>query len=254
VEQRKTFTMENQKKTFTEKVTSIEDFLVKQIRWVLAVLVVLIIVLGAVTCNRSKKADSLRKQLEQTFVVTKEKDKTIATQTQLLTTKDDALVKQIEKTEQLKNLKSQVTYKTVTVIEKVFVPLTDSTSHKYISVVDSVAGKPDTTNYMAIPALVSVDNNFYHFDGTIDRGGLTLDSLSIPDSTSVSIGDTKSLFKKQSIVRITHSNPFIKTIDMHNVVVDDESSKKQWKTFAIGGGVVLGLDAIIIGAYIWTHH
>jgi len=212
----------------------IEDFIAKHAITFIILFFIIVTLSLLTTCNSSKKVDSLRKELSETYSVSKKDSMTIVTQKQLLVTKDDALAKAIAKSEQLKDLKSQVIYKTSTVIKNVYVPYIDTTKKFFVYLHDTVNGKDFPRVCLPLPAALEEENKNLYFRAHIDTIGLSIDSLSIPDSVSITIGDTKDLFKKQSVVRVVHSNPYILTNSMQNVVVDDKSVKKQVKAAGLG--------------------
>lgn len=169
---------------------------------------------------------------------------TIATQQQLLTQKDNEIVKHIEKENNLKSLNAQVTVKTVYQVQRVFVPYTDSTPG--LIVIDTVSGKIDTTNYVHVPATVSSKDSNFLIRGTVTKSGLIVNNLNIPNTVTVTIGETKGLFKHKSIVTVKQSNPYIETEDVKNIVVEQAATKKAVKTFFIGGGVGAAIATTLI--------
>ena len=118
---------------------------------------------------------------------------------------------------------------------------------------DSSHGKLDTLDFIQVPARVqAIDPNF-QLDATILKTGLEVNYLRIPNTTVTTIGVTKGLFKRQSVVLVKESNPNLTITDMKNIVDDPQVAKKQWTTFAIGGSIVVAVDAIIVAAYLLTH-
>jgi len=193
---------------------------------------VLSVLLLISTCNKPK--DSYRDLYNQTFELKKQGDSVIAVQSQLLVEKNDKIVKDAEKIANLKNLKSQVIYKTKIVYRDSLIPFKEPVTN--IVVIDSIT--KDTSNYIKVPIAVEKIDSFFYISGTVDTNGLKLDSIKIPEfETRVDIGDEKGLFKKQSVVRLTFNNPYVEVTKLNNIVVDDKSAKKQWKAFGIGTGV-----------------
>ena len=168
-----------------------------------------------------------------------------------LNAKNAAIIKQIELENKLKSVQSQVVVKTVYQIKEVFIPFLDTT--KSVTKVDSSHGKLDTLDFIQVPARVqAIDPNF-QLDATILKTGLEVNYLRIPNTTVTTIGVTKGLFKRQSVVLVKESNPNLTITDMKNIVDDPQVAKKQWTTFAIGGSIVVAVDAIIVAAYLLTH-
>ena len=217
---------------------------------------VVIIGLSITTCTKTREAHKLQNTLvteayssKMAFDSVRAKDGTlISTQQQLLANKDAEIVKHIETEQGLRKLQAQVIVKTVYQVKTVYVPLVDLT--KVITTIDTTAGKHDTLEFLQVPARVEkIDSNF-QLDATILRTGLEVNYLRVPNTMTVTIGQTKKLFKHQSIVRIKNSNPYVITDDMKNIIVDDpQASKKQWKAFGIGFGTGVGTIVLIEGAY-----
>ena len=223
------------------------------------ILLILVILFGIQTCNKTKEAHKLQNQLttevynnKMAFDTVSAKDGSIkATQQQLKSFKDAAIIKQIELENKLKSVQSQVVVKTVYQIKEVFIPFLDTT--KSVTKVDSSHGKLDTLDFIQVPARVqAIDPNF-QLDATILKTGLEVNYLRIPNTTVTTIGVTKGLFKRQSVVLVKESNPNLTITDMKNIVDDPQVAKKQWTTFAIGGSIVVAVDAIIVAAYLLTH-
>jgi len=178
----------------------------------------------------------------QPFVERVQKDSTqLVEQSQLLASKDAQIVKQIEKIEHLKSLNSQVVAKTVTEIKDVKIPFIDSA--KVITKVDS--STKDSTQYLQVPARAQIITPHFQIDETVMVDGIEVNHIIIPDSTTNTIGDKGNLFKDEPVVFIHHSNPFIKTIDMKNIVVKPKLSKGA-QGFVIG--VPVGAAATVVVA------
>lgn len=207
----------------------------------------LLLTIGIYSITQEVKVNKLENQITnqsysqfQPFIEKRAKDSsTIVEQTQLLANKDAQIVKQIEKIEHLKTLSSQVVYKTEVQIKEIKVPFIDSS--KVITIVDSTS--KDSTDYLALPARAQLITPNLQIEETVLKTGLELNYAIIPDSTTLTIGDKGNLFKNEPSVLIKHSNPFIKTLDVKNIVVKD--NKKPWKTFAIGTSV--GATAVSVG-------
>lgn len=217
-----------------------------------AVLLILVITFGIQTCNKTEEAHKLQNQLttevynhKMVFDSIRLKDgSTIATQQQLIAQKDNEIVKHIETENGLKSLVAQVSVKTSYKIDSIFIPYYSPAP--VITIVDTVAGKLDTTDYIRVPAVVhNTDTNFL-LQATVIKTGLVVNNLNILNTVTVTIGETKGLFKHQSIVSIKQSNPYIKTEDVKNIVVQQTSQKKEIKTFFIGGGIGAAVATTLI--------
>ena len=77
-----------------------------------------------------------------------------------------------------------------------------------------------------------------------------LDSLNVFNQTNISVGiKSQGIFKKPlPIVSVEHSNPYIKTTGLGNVVIKDEKKFYDRKLFWLAAGFVSGVTttALII--------
>jgi hypothetical protein len=101
----------------------------------------------------------------------------------------------------------------------------------------------DSFPHLRLPRSFSREGKFLQIGGSINRlGRLQIDSIIIPVSYTVAIGDTlrKGLFsrKRDKVVRLGIDNPYVSVTGMHNVIVA-QPPKKWYETrafaFALGG-------------------
>jgi hypothetical protein len=103
----------------------------------------------------------------------------------------------------------------------------------------------DSFPHLRLPRTFGREGKWLSIGGTINRlGRLQIDSIVIPVSYTVAIGDTlrKGFLwrKRDKVVRIGIDNPYVEVTGMNNIVVRQD--KKWWQTDAakIGLGAVLG--------------
>jgi hypothetical protein len=103
----------------------------------------------------------------------------------------------------------------------------------------------DSFPHLRLPRTFGREGRWLSIGGTINRlGRLQIDSIVIPVSYTVAIGDTlrKGFLsrKRDKVVRIGIDNPYVEVTGMNNIVVRQD--KKWWQTDAakIGLGAVLG--------------
>jgi hypothetical protein len=103
----------------------------------------------------------------------------------------------------------------------------------------------DSFPHLRLPRSFGREGKWLSIGGTINRlGRLQIDSIVIPVSYTVAIGDTlrKGFLsrKRDKVVRIGIDNPYVEVTGMNNIVVRQD--KKWWQTDAakIGLGAVLG--------------
>jgi len=104
----------------------------------------------------------------------------------------------------------------------------------------------DSFPHLRLPRYFHRPGKWLEIGGSINRlGRLQLDSIVIPVSYTVAIGDTlrKGLFwrKRDKVVRLGIDNPYVSVTGMNNIIVA-EPRKKWWQTSAakVGLGVIIG--------------
>jgi hypothetical protein len=103
----------------------------------------------------------------------------------------------------------------------------------------------DSFSHLRLPRSFGREGKWLSIGGTINRLGLLqIDSIVIPVSYTVAIGDTlrKGFLsrKRDKVVRIGIDNPYVEVTGMNNIIVRQD--KKWWQTDAakIGLGAMLG--------------
>ena len=190
----------------------------------------------------------------QTFKVKVNKDSsTIVTQRQTILTQDEAIKLGILKLNgEIKKVKSQVNQVQEFVINDVPVPYVPDnfidTSGWYVKLINGDTSKSVCDSLIKNSVLVGTqfkkDDKWVKMDGKIKKDGLQLDSLSIPNESSVTIGYKKYGFlnlKREPLVEIKNTNPYLKTNSVNNVSVKDKPNLFQRKGFWAGVGVIVGL-------------
>lgn len=110
----------------------------------------------------------------------------------------------------------------------------------------------DSFPHLRLPRTFHRPGKWLEIGGQISRAGrLQIDSIIIPVSYTVAIGDTlrKGFLsrKRDKVVRLGIDNPYVTVTGMNNIIVA-EPPKKWWQTNAakIGFGIIVG--AAIVGA------
>jgi len=216
---------------------------------IIAILVIALISLSISKCISDKRNKKLQNDLATTiyngnmlFNEVKEKNEVVVTQKQLLVEKDNEIVKRIKSEEHLKSLSSQVVTKTIVQIKEIKVPYIDSTV--IITQVDSAT--KDTIEYLKLPSRAQVITKHYEIDETVTADGIQVNEISIPDSTTITIGDEGNIFHSEPIVRISHTNPFLRTIEVKNLQVKPKVGKPV-KNLIIGLGIGIPVGGILTG-------
>jgi hypothetical protein len=200
------------------------------------------------TCTLLKERSGLLGNLsnyqmrEKAFKVELKKDSsTIATQSQtLLSQKEAERLKIIVLEDKMKKVQSQVTTKTNTGVNDIVVGwagIIDDSSESYIQHDTLVVAD---TNCLRIPKRFEVNEKFYKISGEVIKQGIKFDSISFPNETIVTVGERKqNLFsKKESVVQIKNTNPFVKMQSMNNIVIKPKKPFYEHPIFLIGVGVL----------------
>ena len=107
----------------------------------------------------------------------------------------------------------------------------------------------DSFPHLRLPRTFHRPGKWLEIGGQISRAGrLQIDSIIIPVSYTVAIGDTlrKVLLwrKRDKVVRLGIDNPYVSVTGMHNVIVADKP--KKWYQTQVAGAVFGGLVGFAI--------
>jgi len=200
------------------------------------------------TCTLLRERNNLLGNLsnyqmrEKAFKLELRKDSsTIATQSQtLLSQKEAERLKILVLEDKMKKVQSQVTTKTTTGFSDVVVGwagIIDDTTNTIIEHDTLVIAD---TNCLKIPKRFEVREKFYQISGEVIRQGIKFDSISFPNETIVTVGERKqNLFsKKESVVQIKNTNPYVKMQSMNNIVIKPKKPFYEHPIFLISVGVI----------------
>jgi hypothetical protein len=200
------------------------------------------------TCTLIKERNSLLGNLsnyqmrEKAFKVELRKDSsTIATQSQtLLSQKEAERLKILVLEDKMKKVQSQVSTKTNTGISDVVVGWAGIIDDDTTGLVQHDTLVVTDTNCLRIPKRFEVKEKFYQISGEVIRQGIKFDSISFPNETIVTVGERKqNLFsKKESVVQIKNTNPYVKMQSMNNIVIKPKKPFYEHPIFLISVGVI----------------
>jgi hypothetical protein len=168
-----------------------------------------------------------------------EKGQQIATQEQLLINEKQAKDLLAMENSSLKKIASSTKIKTVTKVEKVYIPFNEVVHARELP--DSIENV-DTLRSTYKPFGLSTE--WYSMYGKVYDDGLSIDSLSMKNEITTNIGWKKDAWykKKYSVVEVRNTNPYTRTTGMQNVVVKPAKKKFfQTDAFKVGIGIVGGL-------------
>jgi hypothetical protein len=200
------------------------------------------------TCNLLKERSSMLNNLsnyqmrEKAFKLELRKDSsTIATQSQtLLSQKEAERLKILVLEDKMKKVQSQVTTKTTTGLSDVVVGWAGVIDDTTNSIIEHDTLVVTDTNCLKIPKRFEVKEKFYQISGEVIRQGIKFDSISFPNETIVTVGERKqNLFsKKESVVQIKNTNPYVKMQSMNNIVIKPKKPFYEHPIFLISVGVI----------------
>lgn len=155
----------------------------------------------------------------------------VAEQEQLILNQKDAIRLYGLQVEDLKKLKSQVVTITETVIDSIFIEF-----HDTLRVSDTIYPK----GVIQVPKRFDLNTKHYSLNGLVLLDGLKVDSMAFSNKMKITIGDKKmGWFKKSKpVVKIENSNPYMGTIDMKNVIIEEDKKFYQKNSFWLGVGAL----------------
>ena len=163
-----------------------------------------------------------------------EDSSTLSSQTQTILTQKEAIeLGQLKIEGQVKKVTSQVRETQKIVIDSVFVPF----------IVDNVKYDTIIGNSLVTPKSFYLDQKWYSIGGKVEEKGILMDSIKIFNESSVTIGWKNAGFlglRKEPIVEIKNTNPYLEITKMNNVIVKKKKNIFQSPFFWLGLGVIGG--------------
>lgn len=209
-----------------------------------AIIIFLLILLGFVGCEYVKKSDDydrvknallLSDLQNQKFTTERNKlNQEIASQKQVILSKNEALESQLVELEELreyKRLERKIVFRTKTEIDTIFIPYTPTGDTLDIEL--PMFRKP--FKYIE-------QDGWYALSGTATNLGIELDSMRVENKYSLLIGDKKlGWFKKPSPeIQLINENPYTSTVSMNNVKIEYKLPFYKRNEFWTAIGVVIG--------------
>jgi hypothetical protein len=217
--------------------------------WVIVALVVMLIFRE---CKRTIDQDKLLSQLaqyqfrEKEFQVERNKDSsTIAYQEQTLLTMAEAnKLGLLEMDKKMKSLQSQVKQKSEVQIVEKSVPFIPDGFADTTGLVRGENGEIVRRDSVAVGTQFKIAEKWVMLKGYVQKSGIMIDTLTIPNKTVVNVGYKKAGFLnlgKQAVVSVKNENPYVNVTGLDNVVIRNKKKFYQSPLFAIGVGVLVGL-------------
>lgn len=235
------------------------EILQKMLLGIMIVLVFLIILLMIKGCEDKFIKSSMTEQLSKYKLSNKEfttkrllDSSTIAQQTQTILTQSEAaklglinLEGEIVKLQSQVAISQRLRYRNVDVP---FIPenFADTTSWQFKfrhgdtskSIIDSLL-----SNSVIVPKKFSVQDKWLVIGGVVKKNNVTIDSILIPNKTSVTLGWKRQGFlnmMKVPVLEVKNSNPNLSVVDINNVVIKEKKGLLQKPLFWLGLGLLGG--------------
>ena len=225
-----------------------------------AFLVFIIAMLFWKSCQVIKEKEELANQISSYKIGEKEfKNKiladssTLATQTQTILTQDQAIATGILKLEgQIKKVQSQVREMQRIIIDSVMIPyIPDNYADTSVWMKKIKEGQVSKAlmdsllnNSVIVPKQFKLENKWYDMYGKVKKDGVLMDSIKIENESSITVGWKNAGFlglKKEAVVEIKNTNPYLSVTKMNNVVIEKKKGVFQSKIFWMGIGIFGGL-------------
>ena len=216
---------------------------------ILLVCLTLVFILVSQLLSTNAKLNDFKKQVikfkdgEQYFIQKLNNNgERIAEQDQIILSQKDAIANNLLVIEDLKKVKSQVTIKTITKIDSIFVPIIDT--------VDRIVFDGQGLAFLKLPTKFGIEEEWYSLYSTINNKGMWIDSLSLYNRQSITLGlKSNGIFKSPTpTVTVKNENPFVDVNSLKNVVIKNDTRFYDKKGFWYGIGVGTGIliPALII--------
>ena len=210
-------------------------------------------------CEYQKQKDNLVSQLsayqlsEQKFTLKVKADSsTIAQQSQTILSQDEAIMLGLLKLDgEIKDVVSQVSEFSKFKKDSFKIPFIPNnfadTSGWYAKLKAGDTSRPIIDSLLAnsviVPKPFAYNEKYFTMGGNVNKKGLFIDSIHIPNETRVTIGNKRSGFlglKVEPVVEVTNSNPYIQIPKLNNVIIKKDKPFYEKKLFLVGVGIVGG--------------
>ena len=162
-------------------------------------------------------------------------EKKIAEQEQVILSQRDAIALNLLVIEDLKKVKSQVTVRTITKIDSIYVPIIDT--------IERVSFDATGLPFLKLPTKFGVEDEWYSIYSTINTKGMWIDSLSLYNRQTITLGMKSNGFFKAPTpsVLVKNENPYVNVSSLKNIVIRNDTRFYDKKGFWYGLGVGTGI-------------
>lgn len=225
----------------------------------LSLLIIWIIIFFLKSCSDNANRKQLEEQLthfnleKQYFTVEKQKDSsTIAIQKQTILSQSVALKNGLIEINKLKDIQSQVKQEQKIKIDTIWVEYQKSKidSADWVKKImkDGISNKnlldSFVKNSILVPRNFNTKNKWFELSGKVEKKGVMIDSFTIENKSTVTLGKRKYGFlklKSEPVVEIKNTNPYLKTENVSNIIVKEKKNVFATKGFWFGVGAVAGI-------------
>jgi len=156
-------------------------------------------------------------------------------QNQTIVQNEKTIQKLLDSIEGLSKVKGTIRVITNTVVRNVEIPI-------YDGYLDSVNADEVVKDCLEVPALFTLNEEWYNISGTIHKKHVKIDSLGFKNDVRVSWGYEDRGFwknnfgKKIGVIKYEDKNPYSSLSSMQNIIVEDRNMKRNSIGFQIGFG------------------
>ena len=103
-------------------------------------------------------------------------------------------------------------------------------------------------DFIKVPQMFSLQNEWYSLGGNINKSGLLLDSLSFNNELKITLGNRSEGILKPTtpLVLVEYSNPYVSTTGLQNIVIQNDLKWYDKKGFLIGIGFLGGMTTTLL--------
>lgn len=227
-----------------------------------AVLAVLVIIFFSLYVKQCSTQNDLLHQIskyqlkEKEFALKMQKDSsTIATQEQTILTQKQAIASGLlEMDKKMKSIESQITAKVNAILTHKQIPFIpkgyiDTTGKNLVDTTGWVrdsSGNVIRTDSISVPQAIELKEKWFYIKGTVNKSGVRIDSLTMPNKITATVGRQKSGFLNLGstpVVTLKNENPYMQVQSMDNIIIKNPKKLLQrplfWGIVGAVGGFIL---------------
>ncbi len=169
---------------------------------------------------------------------------TIVEQSQTILSQKEAIkLGMAELDKKMRDLQVQVRQKSeVRVVDKL-VPFIPDGWIDTTGVVLNGQGEIIRQDSISVPKRFQTNEKWFNIDGLVTKQGILIDSLSIPNKTTVTVGTKKTGFLglgSEAVVTVKNDSPYVNVLGLDNIVIKNKKKWFQTTAFKVGVGIAVG--------------